>query len=153
SVIAGAAMLTCVLVRVAKAIDGPTASAISNANWGTANDAWPFVARLEIDKNNADSNGDNDLFNDPLGATGDTFCTAQLIPPHVLVTAAHCVRDIIDVNGNAPAGRVAVNFGNLPNGPSTFINTGGKSHPLYVHGSVPREHDLAYITLGAAPDP
>lgn len=140
-----------VATAVARAENGPTAQAISNADWGTANDIFPYVARLEIDRSNNDFNGDGDRFNDPLSATpanGDTFCTATLIAPDVMVTASHCFRNMgIAAGGNIPAGRVRANFGNY----GQLLNAGGKIHPAATFGVA--ANDLAYITLNGVPNP
>ncbi|MFN0135177.1 MAG: trypsin-like serine protease [Phycisphaerae bacterium] len=140
-----------VVTAVAWAENGPTARAISNADWGTANDIFPYVARLEIDRSNNDFNGDGDRFNDPgsnIAANGDTFCTATLIAPDVMVTASHCFAGMgLAAGGNIPAGRVRANFGNY----GQLLNAGGRIHPMATFGVAP--NDLAYITLNGVPNP
>jgi len=118
----------------AYAINGPGANAISNANWGTANDPFPYVARIEID---LDGNG---TYNH---STNDTFCTGTLIAPEVLVTAGHCFRSFLNPGASIPANRVRVNFGQL----GQINNSGGKVHPLYSNVPGPDQNDLAYVLI------
>ncbi|HWL92377.1 MAG TPA: trypsin-like serine protease [Phycisphaerae bacterium] len=122
----------------AAAIDGPNALAISNANWGTAADQYPHVARLEIDlDNNGSYNG-----------AADTHCTGTLIAPDVMVTAGHCFRSFLNPGNNIPANRVRANFGAV----GTILNAGGRVHPAYSNIPGPDQNDLAYIILGGTPN-
>lgn len=117
-------------------------------NPGTATDPYPFVPVIRVD-----NDGDGD-FTD----AGTGTCTGTLVAPKVIVTAGHCFDGIVGADKSIPAGRVRVDFGNLPGPNDAINNTGGAQHPNYPPAptpdtrALPFGNDVAYLELATAPE-
>lgn len=115
----------------AHAIDGPSVHPIPNTSWGSADDIWPHVVRVELD-----INGDGNFQDD------GSFCTGTLIAPDLVATAGHCF-DWVGANTAIPAGGVRLNFG--PGATTQFFtNSGGQTHGIVA---VTDPNDFAVVSI------
>src|SRR5687767_1561303 len=76
---------------------------------------------------------------------GDTDCTAEVLTPHWLLTAAHCLHGRPEVAGGRTVRAV-----NPANGTTSFIYNGSARYilyPDYVHDDPVRVHDIALVQL------
>lgn len=131
----------------AVAIDGPGVVRIPDNVWGTANDVWPYVVRLEFDDNLSGVFGDSRVINGIV--VKDEICSGTLIAPDVVVTAGHCFSSTTAGTLNVlpgaavPAGRVRVNFGPGMGANQFVLNAGGRVNQVADRNP----DDVAYVTL------
>jgi hypothetical protein len=135
-----APILACVLTTTLLAIDGPGVQRITDGDWGTNDDLYPHVVRLELDRD-----GDGDFELTSMGST-DTWGTGTLVAPDVIATAGHIFNNFtpaIAPNSPIPAGRVRIRYGN---GANDFVtNDGGMTRQMVFKVA----NDFAFVTISA----